>query len=129
MSKKRSTMGNDVHSAMLSSDVMAFLGAAVFGNGANASGTLKKGEAAYGGLKNNTITIIDPYNPSHYVVCKNILTYSAVKDNSNVIFMNTIDYSYFINLGFEAGDEVFVVEGDLSSKIKMASPLIRELYK
>ena len=96
-----------VHSAMIASDVMAFIGALFFQDG-NVEGALKEGEVAYKGLRKPRLKIYDPNNPAHYIVCSNNLSYP--QNDTGVVYMNPVDYTYFKNLGFEAGDEVYIVE-------------------
>jgi len=98
---------NNIHSAMIASDVMMFIGA-LFSLDKAPEEALKIGEVAYKGLRKPRLKIYDPDNPAHYVECKNNLSYP--QNDTNVVYMNPVDYSYFIQLGFEAGDTVYIVE-------------------
>ena len=107
MNYTRMSRESSIHSAMIASDVMAFLETLFFQNG-EAEGTLKKGEVAFKGLRKPRLKIYDPKNPAHYIICNNNMSYP--QDDTEVVYMNPIDFAYFKNLGFEAGDEVYIVE-------------------
>ena len=102
-----SRMNHQVYKAMIACDPMLLLEMLIIGN-QGATGGLKQGEVAFGGLKKPVLRIFNPNNPQDSIICRNNLSYPQLENN--VVFMNPTDYSYFTARGFEAGDMVYIID-------------------
>ena len=78
MIKRRDSHGPEAHQqvykAMIVCDPLLLLEMLIIGN-QGATGELKQGEVAFGGLKKPVLRISNPNNPQDSIACRNNLSY------------------------------------------------------